>query len=144
MGSTLRENRGQSVGSGNGVGQEMRQKWGQGSKWGQVRSWLLREKDQLKSMTLDAEEFIPAGAGRARQASLPAPRLARWLHAHPSLPQAAETRSGFATNPQALSLDLLLKLTGIDLSRCPCCQKGTMIVVGELPRISSSPQWNSS
>jgi len=27
-------------------------------KWGQVRSWLLREKDQLKSMTLNAEEFI--------------------------------------------------------------------------------------
>jgi hypothetical protein len=33
----------------------------------QVRSWLLREKDQLTSMTLDAEEFIPAGAGRAGQ-----------------------------------------------------------------------------
>jgi hypothetical protein len=40
--------------------------------------------------------------------------------------------------------DLLLKVTGIDLTRCPCCQNGTLIVVGELPRISSSSRWDSS
>ena len=39
--------------------------------------------------------------------------------------------------PQKISPRPSVKITGIDLSRCPCCQKGTMIVVGELPRTSS-------
>ena len=38
-----------------------------GRKWDQVRSWLLSEKAELKSMAFDAEEFIPSGAGRAGQ-----------------------------------------------------------------------------
>jgi hypothetical protein len=46
--------------------------------------------------------------------------------------------------PKQSALDLLRELTGVDLSRCPSCQKGTMMVVGELPRISSWPQWDSS
>ena len=46
--------------------------------------------------------------------------------------------------PLGDALDLLRELTGVDLSRCPSCQKGTMMVVGELPRISSWPQWDSS
>jgi hypothetical protein len=46
--------------------------------------------------------------------------------------------------PEQSAMELLLKLTGIDLSRCPSCQKGTMIVIGELPRISSASQWDSS
>jgi len=45
--------------------------------------------------------------------------------------------------PKQSAIDLLRELTGIDLSRCPSCQKGTMIVVAELPRISSSSQWDS-
>ena len=32
----------------------------------------------------------------------------------------------------------------IELSRCPRYQKGTMIVVGELPPLSSSLLWDSS
>jgi hypothetical protein len=40
--------------------------------------------------------------------------------------------------------DLLLKLSGVDLSRCPSCQKGTLIVVAELPPISSSSRCDSS
>jgi hypothetical protein len=37
--------------------------------------------------------------------------------------------------------DLLRELTGSDLNRCPACQKGTMVIVAELPK--SSP-WDSS
>jgi hypothetical protein len=37
--------------------------------------------------------------------------------------------------------DLLLELSGIDLSRCPRCQKGFMIVIGELPKVL---RWDSS
>jgi hypothetical protein len=46
--------------------------------------------------------------------------------------------------PKQSAIDLLLKLTGIDLNRCPSCQTGTMIVVAELPPISSSSRWDSS
>ena len=37
--------------------------------------------------------------------------------------------------------DLLLKLTGIDFTRCLACKKGTMVVVAELPKPS---RWDSS
>ena len=30
--------------------------------------------------------------------------------------------------------EMMLKLTGVDITRCPCCKKGTMRVVYELPR----------
>ncbi|MGH7829987.1 MAG: transposase, partial [Candidatus Binatia bacterium] len=43
-----------------------------------------RDKDRLKSMTLDAEEFIPACAEHGRQAPLPASRDPARLHACPS------------------------------------------------------------
>jgi hypothetical protein len=46
--------------------------------------------------------------------------------------------------PNQPAKDLLLKITGVDLSRCPHCHRGTMIVVGDLPRISNSPRWDSS
>jgi predicted Zn-ribbon and HTH transcriptional regulator len=109
-----------------------------------------RDKDRLKSMLLDAEEFIrrfllhvlPDGfmrvrhfgflANRAKKHSLPQCR--KLLGLNPALPEI----------PNRSANDLLLELTGIDLSRCPRCQKGTMIVVGELPRISSSAPWDSS
>ena len=32
--------------------------------------------------------------------------------------------------PKQSAIDLLRELTGIDLSRCPSCHQGTMIVVG--------------
>ena len=46
--------------------------------------------------------------------------------------------------PKKSAHDLLLELTGIDLNRCPSCYRGTMIVVAELPPISSPSQWDSS
>jgi hypothetical protein len=39
---------------------------------------------------------------------------------------------------------LLLKLTGVDLSRCPCCHQGTMIPAGDLAAAVREPRWNSS
>src|SRR3972149_7202973 len=38
--------------------------------------------------------------------------------------------------PKKSPQDLMLELTGIDLSRCPSCKQGTMRIVAELPRIS--------
>jgi hypothetical protein len=109
-----------------------------------------KDGDRKKTITLDAHEFIrrfllhvlPEGfmrirhfgflANRAKKHALPQCR--KLLGLNPALPQL----------PQKSARDLLRELTGIDISRCPCCQKGTMIVVGELPHISPAPKWDSS
>ncbi|MPZ77584.1 MAG: hypothetical protein GEU77_13785 [Deltaproteobacteria bacterium] len=42
-------------------------------------------------------------------------------------------------------LDYLGRYTHrVDLTRCPCCHNGSMIVVGDLPPMSSPSQWDSS
>ncbi len=95
-----------------------------------------KDKDRLKSMPLDAQEFIRRFllhilpddfmrirhfgflANRAKKHSLLQCR--KLLGLNPALPKI----------PKRSAQDLLLVLTGIDLSRCPRCQKGTMIVIG--------------
>ena len=37
--------------------------------------------------------------------------------------------------------DLMVELTGADFPRCPCCKKGTMVIVAELPKLRP---WDSS
>ena len=101
-------------------------------------------------MTLDAHEFIrrfllhviPQGFMRIRHFGFLAnhtkkhapPQCRKLLGLNPALPEI----------PKRSAQDLLLELTGIDLSRCPRCQKGMMIVITELPRISCSAPWDSS
>ena len=109
-----------------------------------------KDGDQKKTMDLDAHEFIrrfllhvlPDGfmrirhfgflANRSKKHALPQCR--RLLGLNPALPEI----------PHQSAHDLMLELTGIDLSRCPRCQKGTMIVLGELPPLLSSLRWDSS
>jgi hypothetical protein len=109
-----------------------------------------RDKDRKTSITLDAQEFIrrfllhvlPEGfmrirhfgflANRTKKHSLPQCR--KLLGLNPALPEI----------PKRSAQDLLRELTGIDLSRCPSCKLGTMIVVGELPPRANSPRWDSS
>jgi predicted Zn-ribbon and HTH transcriptional regulator len=109
-----------------------------------------KEGDQKKIITLDAHEFIrrfllhvlPDGFMRIRHFGFLAnrskkqmlPQCRKLLKLDPALPEI----------PKQSAKDLLLKLSGIDLSRCPSCQKGTMIVVAELPPISSSSRYDSS
>jgi predicted Zn-ribbon and HTH transcriptional regulator len=106
-----------------------------------------RDGNRKKTMTLKAQEFIrrfllhvlPDGfmrirhfgflANRAKKLALPQCRKLLGLSA--ALPELAKKSAH----------DLLLELTGIDLSRCPRCQKGTMIVVAELPKVLA---WDSS
>lgn len=101
-------------------------------------------------MTLEAQEFIrrfllhvlPDGFMRIRHFGFLANRSKKQalaqcrqlLDLDPALPQS----------PILPAKDLLLKLTGVDLSRCPCCHEGTMIVVGDLPALSISPRVDSS
>jgi predicted Zn-ribbon and HTH transcriptional regulator len=109
-----------------------------------------KDRDRKKTMAVEAQEFIrrfllhvlPDGFMRIRHFGFLANRskkraLARCrqlLNLDPALPQWSHLSTK----------DLLLRITGIDLSRCPNCQKGTMIVIAELPRLSSSSQWDSS
>ena len=109
-----------------------------------------KDGDQKKTMTLEAQEFIrrfllhvlPDGFMRIRHFGFLANRskkqalaqCRKLLKLDPALPEI----------PKQSAIDLLRELTGIDLSRCPSCHQGTLIVVGELPRISSSSQWDSS
>jgi hypothetical protein len=109
-----------------------------------------KDGDRKKIMTLDAQEFIrrfllhvlPDGFMRIRHFGFLANRSKKQALAHcrrllnlaPALPQS----------PGLSAKDLLLKTTGIDLSRCPCCQNGTMIIVGDLAPISRSSRWDSS
>ena len=109
-----------------------------------------KDGNRKKTIPLEALEFIrrfllhvlPDGFMRIRHFGFLANRSKKQTLAQcrnllklaPALPQI----------PKQSAIDLLRELTGIDLSRCPSCQKGTMIVVGDLPRISSSSQWDSS
>jgi Putative transposase/Transposase zinc-binding domain len=109
-----------------------------------------KDKDRLKSMPLDAHEFIrrfllhvlPEGFVRVRHFGFLANRskkhalsqCRKLLGLNPALPEI----------PKRSAHDLLRELTGIDLSRCPRCQNGTLIVVAELPPLSSSLRWDSS
>ena len=109
-----------------------------------------RDGDRKKTMTLEAQEFIRRFllhilpdrfmrirhfgflANRSKKQALSQCR--KLLDLDPALPQS----------PILSAKDWLVKITGLDPSRCPCCHEGTMIVVGELPRTSSSPRWDSS
>lgn len=109
-----------------------------------------RDGDRKKTMTLEAQEFIrrfllhvlPDGFMRIRHFGFLANRskkralaqCRKLLKLDPALPQS----------PILSAKDLLLKITGIDLTRCPCCHKGTLIVVGDLVPLSRLPRWDSS
>jgi predicted Zn-ribbon and HTH transcriptional regulator len=105
-----------------------------------------RDGNRKKTMTLEVGEFIrrfllhvlPNGFVRIRHFGFLANRSKKHslsqcrqlLGLHPALPEI----------PQASPRDLLLELTGVDLSRCPTCKQGTMVIVAELP----PPLWDSS
>ncbi len=107
-----------------------------------------KDKDWLKSMVVDAQEFIrrfllhvlPDGFMRIRHFGFLANRTKKHnlsrcrelLGLNPALPEI----------PEKSSQDLMLEITGVDLSRCPACKKGTMVVVAELPKLRS--WWDSS
>jgi predicted Zn-ribbon and HTH transcriptional regulator len=108
------------------------------------------DKDRLKSMPLDAHEFIrrfllhvlPEGFVRVRHFGFLANRSKK--HALPQCRMLLGLNPALPEIPNQAAHDLLRELTGIDLSRCPRCQKGTMIVVRELPPLSFSLRWDSS
>jgi len=109
-----------------------------------------KDGDRKKALPLEAHEFIrrfllhvlPDGFMRVRHFGFLANRSKKQALAQcrnllkfdPPLPQ----------RPDQSAKDLLRKLTGVDLSRCPCCHKGTMLTIADLPARSSFPRWDSS
>ena len=105
-----------------------------------------KDHDRKKIMTLQAPEFIrrfllhviPKGFVRVRHFGFLANRsqdlLAKCrqlLDLSPTVPKL----------PQRSVQELMLQLTGIDITRCPLCQKGTLVFLANLP---VSAPWDSS
>src|SRR5204863_3749389 len=98
-----------------------------------------KDGDRKKTMALGAQEFIrrfllhvlPDGFMRIRHFGFLANRSKKQALAQcrnllkfdPALPQRSDQSAK----------DLLRKLTGVDLSRCPCCHQGTMLTIADLP-----------
>jgi hypothetical protein len=109
-----------------------------------------KDGNRKKTIILDAHEFIrrfllhvlPDGFMRVRHFGFLANRTKK--HALPQCRKLLGLNPSLPELPKKSAQDLLRELTSIDLSRCPRCQNGTMIVVGELPRISPSARWDSS
>jgi predicted Zn-ribbon and HTH transcriptional regulator len=105
-----------------------------------------KNKDRKKTMTLDAHEFIrrfllhviPKGFVRVRHFGFLANRSKGLL---------AKCRQLLDLNPVLPKLpsksvhELMLQLTGIDITRCPLCQKGTLVFLVNLP---APAPWDSS
>ena len=94
--------------------------------------------DRKKTMTLHAHEFIrrfllhviPKGFVRVRHSGVLANRsksllskCRQLLDLYPAVPKL----------PQKSVHQLMLELTGIDITRCPLCQKGTLVLFANLP-----------
>ena len=98
-----------------------------------------RKTQQIQQATIDAVEFIrrfllhalPNGFVKIRHYGFLANRnrgnnLAklRQLHALPQIEKIAEKSIQ----------DMMLSLTGVDISLCHCCGKGKMHIIGEIPK----------
>jgi predicted Zn-ribbon and HTH transcriptional regulator len=105
-----------------------------------------KNQDRRKLMTLDAEEFIrrfllhviPKGFMRVRHYGF----LAN--HSKDCLSNCRQLIGLTPAPPPPLQRsveELMLALTGIDIHRCPVCQKGTLAWVSQL---AASPPWDSS
>jgi hypothetical protein len=105
-----------------------------------------RNQHRRKSMTLHAEEFIrrfllhviPKNFMRVRHYGF----LAN--HAKDCLSKCRQLiglTPAPPPPPPCSTEELMLALTGIDIYRCPLCQKGTLVWVSQL---AASPPWDSS
>jgi predicted Zn-ribbon and HTH transcriptional regulator len=105
-----------------------------------------KDHDRKKIITLDAHEFIrrfllhviPKGFVRVRHFGILANRsksllskCRQFLDLSPTVPKL----------PTRSVQELMLQLTGLDITRCPLCQKGTLLFLAKLP---VPAPWDSS
>jgi Putative transposase/Transposase zinc-binding domain len=104
-----------------------------------------REGNTLKSIRLNAHEFIrrfllhvlPSGFMRIRHFGFLANRSKK--HALSHCRQLLGVSAPAANLAPKSALELMRELTGVDLSRCPYCHRGTLIVIQPLPAAASTP-----
>ena len=104
-----------------------------------------KKQNQLELMKLDAHEFIrrfllhviSKGFVRVRHFGFLANRskgllskCRKLLDLDPTVPKLS----------QRSVHEMMLQLTGVDISRCPLCRKGTLVFVADLPIVA----WDSS
>jgi putative transposase len=97
-----------------------------------------KNHDRKKTMTLEAHEFIrrfllhviPKGFVRVRHSGILANRSKSLLS---KCRQLLELSPALPKLPQKSVHQLMLELTGIDITRCPLCQKGTLVLLADLP-----------
>ncbi len=110
-----------------------------------------RNNDTLKTMTFKAGEFIrrfllhvlPDGFVRIRHFGFLANRYKKEniKHCRELLKVTNHIQEPIRKNTQKL----MLELTGIDISLCPCCKTGAMIIVDEIPASwKANPQYLDS
>jgi hypothetical protein len=100
-----------------------------------------RAGGRVKPLTLPAHEFIrrfllhivPRGFCRIRHFGFLGNRFKEERLQHCRVLLAVPTPAAIPATPTD-PVQLLLKLTGVDVSKCPHCQIGTMIVVEYLPK----------
>ena len=105
-----------------------------------------KNQDRRKSITLGAEEFIrrfllhviPKGFMRVRHYGFLVNHSKDCLS---KCRQLIGLTPAPPPPPHRSAEELMLALTGIDITRCPLCQKGTLVWVSQL---ATSPSWNSS
>ena len=92
-------------------------------------SALAFQKTSTRASALTAVLHFGFLPNRTKKQNLS--RCRELLGLNPALPEI----------PKKPPQDLMLELTGIDLSRCPSCKQGTMVIVAELPKLRP---WDSS
>ena len=105
-----------------------------------------KNANRKKTMTLDAQEFIrrfllhviPKGFVRVRHFGFLANRSKSLLS---KCRQLLDLAPAMPKLPQKSVHELMLQLTGIDITRCPLCQKGTLVFLANLP---IPTPWDSS
>ena len=105
-----------------------------------------KDQNRKKTMTLDAHEFIrrfllhviPKGFMRVRHFGFLANRSKSLLA---KCRQLLDLSSALPKLPSKSVHELMLELTGIDITRCPLCQKGTLVLLAKLP---VPAPWDSS
>jgi hypothetical protein len=109
-----------------------------------------KDGDRKKTMVLEAHEFIrrfllhilPDGFVRIRHFGFLANRSKK--HLLPQCRKLLDLDPALLHCPAQSAKDLVLKITGVDFTRCPCCRKGTMMVVGDLAALPTVLRWDSS
>jgi len=104
-----------------------------------------KNQDRKKTMTLDAHEFIrrfllhviPKGFVRVRHFGFLVNRSKNLLSI---CRQLLEVNPALPKLPSKSVHEMMLQLTGIDITRCPLCQKGTLVFLADLPIVA----WDSS